>query len=71
MLFESPGGSSESLGGKKRGKETRDSLYLERSSSGEHLVSGEVKLLVCRGRQREEGSGDWEQPQETEELGRE
>lgn len=34
MLSESPGGSSESIGGKKRSKESRDSFFLERSPSG-------------------------------------
>lgn len=39
MLSESPGGSTESIGGKKRGKESRDSMYLERSTSGKHITS--------------------------------
>ena len=39
MLSESPGGSSESIGGKKRSNESRDSFYLERSPSGESLAA--------------------------------
>lgn len=34
MLSESPGGSSESIGGRKKHKESRDSMYLERNQSG-------------------------------------
>lgn len=33
MLSESPGGSSESIGGRKKHKESRDSMYLERNQS--------------------------------------
>ena len=58
MLSESPGGSSESIGGgKKRNKESRDSFYLERSPSSEPVATRHLdcdvfvimRLCTCYG----------------------
>ena len=38
MMSESPNGSTESIGGRKKGKDARNSMYIERSSSGECQV---------------------------------
>jgi hypothetical protein len=58
MLSESPGGSSESIGGKKRSKESRDSFYLERSPSGKE---GKARGAGNHKRQRSWGGNKGDQ----------